>query len=80
MAPSQADWELDKVEMEWSRLVKQTGMCTLAEWRELCKVQPPGLEAMATSWVSKPFHLKLPCRGTGPNRQNQGCWLLCFSL
>lgn len=35
MAQSQADWELDKVEMEWSRLAKQTGGRILAEWKLL---------------------------------------------
>lgn len=35
MAQSQADWELDKVEIEGSRLTKQTGGHTPAQWKEL---------------------------------------------
>lgn len=52
MAQSQADWELDKVEMEWSRLAKQTGGRTLAEWKLLGWGLATRSWSRNTSWFS----------------------------
>ena len=77
MAQNQADWELDKVENRMVKAGQADRGCTLAG---------KGVEALATSWVSEPFLMKLPCPGMSSDRQVVVCggggggWLFGFSL
>ena len=64
MAQNQADWELDKVENRMVKAGQADRGCTLAG---------KGVEALATSWVSEPFLMKLPCPGMSSDRQVVVC-------
>lgn len=76
MAQNQADWELDKVENRVVKAGQADRRCTLAG---------KDVEALATSWVSEPLLVKLPCPGMSSDQQVAGWgggddWLLGFSL